>query len=391
MKRTTPLILLLFALAAMPAVAQGLYPEIPPGYEARRLAIWLLTDVDASTIGDGGATFRYLVNTDGSIEGVRTTRSTDTDRADMMAERLADYRMAPARYFGHRVRIEQETSIRYEQSATGVDVWIDDEKAELSRTDLTPETDVPSDGLTTNPTPIVTPDRPAFLDFESLAASLEVPQMRSGDYARGKVTVRLLVEPDGSYLAPIHLHSTHPMLTRPVFELLNGGTAEPGMVDGRPVRSILEFAIDVEMITDGGKSEPYVTIDRFAFIDEAEIEFAEFVSMDEISFASEASDRSGEYPEFIADVSLATYDPEILASNVERPALAVENDMEGRVICTVYIEADGTVSRVEIVEGDRIFHDAARAAILATPFTPATQNGMAVPFRLRVPVHFTAE
>jgi TonB family protein len=63
----------------------------------------------------------------------------------------------------------------------------------------------------------------------------------------------------------------------------------------------------------------------------------------------------------------------------EYPEIAREAGVEGWVLCAIRIDVRGLVTEVRILDGSsEMFHDAARAALLRSTFSPALQSGRPV-------------
>lgn len=86
----------------------------------------------------------------------------------------------------------------------------------------------------------------------------------------------------------------------------------------------------------------------------------------------------------------ATYDRDSLAHRVVYPRVARNNNIEGRVVMHVRIDANGKVVETIIAHStySTIFDSEARRAITATPFTPGKVRGVAVESWLEIPITF---
>jgi len=80
-----------------------------------------------------------------------------------------------------------------------------------------------------------------------------------------------------------------------------------------------------------------------------------------------------------------------LVKNLRYPAAARENNTQGRVIVTIVVEKDGSLSQVKVVRGigDGCDEEAVRLVKLSSPWKPGMQNGHAVRVMYSVPVSFT--
>lgn len=81
---------------------------------------------------------------------------------------------------------------------------------------------------------------------------------------------------------------------------------------------------------------------------------------------------------------------EYLSKNIKYPAVAEENGVQGRVICTFVVERDGSITDVKVVKSvDPSLDKEAQRVIKAMPhWIPGKQNGSAVRVKYTVPVQF---
>ncbi len=79
-----------------------------------------------------------------------------------------------------------------------------------------------------------------------------------------------------------------------------------------------------------------------------------------------------------------------LAKNLRYPAAARENNTQGRVIVTMVVEKDGSLSQVKVARGigDGCDEEAVRLVKLSAPWKPGVQNGRAVRVQYTLPVTF---
>lgn len=80
-----------------------------------------------------------------------------------------------------------------------------------------------------------------------------------------------------------------------------------------------------------------------------------------------------------------------LSENVKYPVIAMENRIEGRVICTFIVEKDGSVVDVEVVRssGDASLDKEAIRVLRSMPdWIPGKQRGYPVPVKYTLPINF---
>ena len=94
-----------------------------------------------------------------------------------------------------------------------------------------------------------------------------------------------------------------------------------------------------------------------------------------------------EQPEFVGgQTALANY----LGNNVVYPTVAIQNNIQGRVIVSFIIEKDGSVSNVELISGvDPLLDAEALRVVKAMPsWTPGKINGKPVRTQYALPITF---
>ncbi|MBQ9357120.1 MAG: energy transducer TonB [Prevotella sp.] len=89
------------------------------------------------------------------------------------------------------------------------------------------------------------------------------------------------------------------------------------------------------------------------------------------------------------DAALSQY----ISSHVNYPAVAEENGIQGRVVCTFIIEKDGSISDVRVIRSvDPSLDREAQRVIKAMPrWIPGRQNGETVRVKFATPVSFSLQ
>jgi periplasmic protein TonB len=79
-----------------------------------------------------------------------------------------------------------------------------------------------------------------------------------------------------------------------------------------------------------------------------------------------------------------------IAKNTKYPAIARENNIEGRVFISFVVEKDGNISDVKVIRGiGGGCDEEAKRVIKSLPkFSPGKQNGRPVRVQFNVPVNF---
>ena len=92
---------------------------------------------------------------------------------------------------------------------------------------------------------------------------------------------------------------------------------------------------------------------------------------------------------FTAVESEPNFDYHRMARLVRYPKVAQRTGLAGTVLVAALVGTNGIVERTKVVESvHHLFEDAAVAAVVLTPFTPAISNGKPVRIWVRVPIKF---
>ncbi|MBO4464739.1 MAG: TonB family protein [Prevotella sp.] len=81
---------------------------------------------------------------------------------------------------------------------------------------------------------------------------------------------------------------------------------------------------------------------------------------------------------------------QFLANNIQYPAVAEENGIQGKVVCTFVVETDGSISNVTVVRSvdPSLDKEAVRVLRSMPRWTPGTQDGRPVRVKYNIPVTF---
>jgi TonB family protein len=107
------------------------------------------------------------------------------------------------------------------------------------------------------------------------------------------------------------------------------------------------------------------------------------------SCAGSGSDATADYPEFVKDATMPTYDPAELAGNITYPARALDLGIEGTVYVQAKINEKGKMVEAVVVKRvDPQLDEAALDAVRKTTFTPAMLEGEPIRMRIMIPIKF---
>lgn len=100
---------------------------------------------------------------------------------------------------------------------------------------------------------------------------------------------------------------------------------------------------------------------------------------------SSGTKGGGKYPEFVANGVSASYDRDELKENFVYPEEAKKGGQT--IVLSVSLSKEGEVTEAKVIKSDNEdLNDAALEAVKKTRFTPATQNGHPIPFRLHIKI-----
>lgn len=211
-------------------------------------------------------------------------------------------------------------------------------------------------------------EMPSF-DRDELARNTIYPERAEKEGLEGTVVVSIFVDKDGEINEARVIKSDNSVFNQAAVDAVRKTTFAPAKQNGIP--------ISVRMTVKVG----------FALDEMAEIEGPGVASKDEISFVS--ADERTLSDSSVTVATIPIYDPKELAGNTIYPKEASEKGLEGRVVLSVYLGADGSIDKVVIMKSDNpIFNETAIEAVKKTTFTPATLNGVGINYKLMLPIMF---
>jgi protein TonB len=114
-----------------------------------------------------------------------------------------------------------------------------------------------------------------------------------------------------------------------------------------------------------------------------------------VAFPANASAQAGQTP-YVAVDEMPMFpggDPALMkyiGSNLQYPASAIENNIQGKVIVRFCVAADGSINQITILKGidQEIDKEAVRVVTKLPAFKPGKKDGVAVPVWYMVPINF---
>lgn len=206
-----------------------------------------------------------------------------------------------------------------------------------------------------------------------MSENINYPESAANNGIQGRVYCSFTVEKDGSISNVQVIRSVDPALDEEAKRvLMNMPKFTPGRYKGKVVR--VKYSVPVSFILSGNDSDnappPSTTqkLERNADPD----------------FVYEIAEHMPQFPG--GTISLLKW----VTENIRYPENAKKNGIQGRVSCMLIVNADGSVSDVQIVIPIDPELDAEAIRVLQTlpKFTPGTIDGKAVRVRYSVPVRF---
>jgi len=197
--------------------------------------------------------------------------------------------------------------------------------------------------------------------FQYLAENTKYPVEAMQQGIAGRVICQFVVEKDGNVDSVKVVRGVHPLLDQEAVRVVSMmPTWKPGMQYGKLARVRftvpVNFKLQIDTISDKPEKEP-------VFVD---------------------VERMPEYPGGI-DALI-----QFLNENVKYPTIAVENNIEGKVVVQFVVDRDGSITDVQVVKSvDPSLDKEAKRVISAMPrWVPGIQDGKPVRVKYTVPVNF---
>ncbi|MDR1380009.1 MAG: energy transducer TonB [Tannerella sp.] len=155
---------------------------------------------------------------------------------------------------------------------------------------------------------------------------------------------------------------------------------EPEVVKEPDILDIVEDEVKVENIQMASSEDDMSQAQKDTYV--APVEEAE-EEVDE-NFVFVTVEKMPEFPG--GDAALLKW----ISDHVNYPTIAAENGIQGRVSCTFTVNADGSVSDVEVVRAvdPNLDKEAIRVLKMVPKFKPGEQRGKPVRVKYSVPVRF---
>ncbi len=213
-----------------------------------------------------------------------------------------------------------------------------------------------------------------------IANSLQYPKEAAENNKQGLVVYTFTVETDGSLTNFELIHRADPQLNEEALRILkNMPPWRPGKYKDQIVRSktYVPMYFKLNKNAAAGTRRVATSAQTYGKKDD-NIKNSEIYSI---------VDKMPSYP--YGERELAGF----IAHNMRYPKEARQQGIEGRVLCSFIVAADGTISNIEIVQGlhDELDKEAVRVLSLMSKWTPGIKNGINVNVQCLLPIDFTID
>ncbi len=204
--------------------------------------------------------------------------------------------------------------------------------------------------------------------FQYLAQNTQYPVAAIQQQIDGRVICQFVVEKDGTVDSVNVIRSIHPLLDAEAIRVVSSMPKwKPAMQRGTLVRVRYTIPVNFKLQLDTVAEQTVIKEEK----QNSEPVFVNVERMPEFQGGKEA---------------LISF----LNSTVKYPLIAVENNIEGKVIVQFVVEKDGSITNVEVVKSvDPSLDREAKRVISAMPkWNPGYQSGKPVRVKYTVPVNF---
>ena len=272
-------------------------------------------------------------------------------------------------------------------SCTSKDKNTDENQSETTEQEaiLPPETDVTTSAEPTGEVFDIVEEIPLFPGGDAammkfFSNNIKYPIEAQEKNIQGRVICNFIVEKDGSLSNIKVVRGVDPLLDNEAIRVLQTmPNWTPGKQNGEEVRVQFTLPVVFRLQGDNAKASntPPPPPPPAAYTKSVE----ELKNTDEVFIVVE------DQPEFSGGNSAMM---KWLSDNIKYPVTAIENKIQGRVICNFVVEKDGTISDVKVVRGvDATLDKEAVRVIKSMPkWKPGKQRGQNVRVRYTLPVVF---
>lgn len=226
--------------------------------------------------------------------------------------------------------------------------------------------------------PLFTGGTAAMHNF--IASSLRYPREAADNNKQGLVVYTFTVEKDGTLTDFELVHRADSQLEEEALRIIKTMPPwQPGKYKNQIVRSktYVPMYFKLNKNASGGTRVARTTAQTYNKKDD-EIKNSQVYSI---------VDQMPQYPH--GERELAGF----IAHNMRYPKEARQQGIQGRVLCSFIVSADGTISNIEVVQGlhDELDKEAVRVLSLMSKWKPGIKNNEAVNVQCLLPIDFTID
>lgn len=226
--------------------------------------------------------------------------------------------------------------------------------------------------------PLFTGGTAAMHNF--ISSSLKYPAEAAENNIQGLVVYTFTVETDGTLTDFDIIHRADPQLDQEALRILKSMPPwRPGKYKNQVVRSKTYVPMYFKLNKNAARGtrraiDPSQTYGKV----NEEIKNSEVYSI---------VDKMPSYPH--GERELGGF----IAHNMRYPKEARQQGIEGRVLCSFIVAADGTITNIEIVQGlhDELDKEAVRVLSLMSKWNPGIKNGEKVNVKCLLPIDFSID
>lgn len=301
---------------------------------------------------EGRVIVQFIVEKDGSLSDINIVRSADP-LFDAEAVRVVKSMPIwnPGKQRGQEVRVRYTLPVLFKLDADGKRVVL------KAASDENKEQIVDEVFVVVEEAPVFPGGDSALMKF--LNDNIKYPDEAQKRGAEGRVTCQFVVEKDGSLSEVKVLRSADPLLDAEAVRVIESMPKwKPGKQKGKEVR--VRYTLPVLFKLSSDKKEN---------------------SIEEVFMVVE------EVPAFPGGESALM---KFLNDNIEYPAEAYKNGIQGRVNCTFVVEKDGSLSDIKVLTGVHPLLDAEAVRVIKSmpKWKPGKQKGHLVRVQYTLPVLF---
>lgn len=222
----------------------------------------------------------------------------------------------------------------------------------------------------------------AMVDF--LRKNLEYPEAAKKDKIEGRVFASFIVETDGSISNVVINRGINPLLDRAAIDAIEAMPHwKPGKQRGIAVRTKMNIPVHFALNKESEKSSTPTTKSATPITKNKK----NTINLADGREVYTLVDKMPKFPG--GNEEMMKY----LSSSIIYPEEARKAKKEGRVYVNFIVEADGSITNVNLLRGiSKILDDVAVDVIRKMPnWTPGEMNGIAVPVSFNIPINFVLE